>query len=282
MKFGNKPLKNGDKGKDVVELQLRLAGFSGTDWDGHFGANTKKQVVQFQKDFMKMATPTGIVDNTTFTALDTFANQFPIDFNQLKCKSRTNDGNEFCTCNGFGQERYNKIYTKVSKPRDLDWSRTGLKKMRERRHQYEYAGIHKAVLHTYRAFLFYADPTIFISPTITSGYRCHINNAYNSTYRGSTNHMGKALDFTFKVKSSIKKKICNDARALLVEKCNCQIRWDVLNKKALEPGHPGRGKEHTAPTWVHLDVREYEPDKYLLHHFFVVNAEELDAKELLG
>ena len=76
-----------------------------------------------------------------------------------------------------------------------------------------------------------------------------------------------------------KRAVCNDARELLVEKSNCQIRWNKRNHKALEPGHPGVGREFTADTWVHLDVRQYD-DKYLENRFFVSSAGELDNKEL--
>ena len=92
--------------------------------------------------------------------------------------------------------------------------------------------------------------------------------------------MGKAMDFSFDVgRGQNKQNVCNDARDLLVQKSNCQIRWNKKNHKALEPGEPGIGREFTAGTWVHLDVREYD-DKYLLDHFFAKNMAELDNKEL--
>ena len=53
MIFGDRNLQDGDKGADVAELQLRLAGFLGTVWDGDFGPNTEKQVKAFQQDYMK-------------------------------------------------------------------------------------------------------------------------------------------------------------------------------------------------------------------------------------
>ena len=93
--------------------------------------------------------------------------------------------------------------------------------------------------------------------------------------------MGKALDFAFDISSRKKRReVCNAARALLVEKSNCQIRWNRKNRKALEPGHPAQNREFIAETWVHLDVRQYESDKYLLDRFFVISAEGLDDKEL--
>ena len=65
MAFGSKQLKRGDKGKDVVELQLRLAGFRGTTWDGDFGPGTELQVIAFQRDYMKRANPSGKVDKAS-------------------------------------------------------------------------------------------------------------------------------------------------------------------------------------------------------------------------
>ena len=281
VKFGDRILKIRNKGKDVEELQLRLAGFLGTVWDGNFGPKTKKQVLMFQKEFMEMTSPTGIVDQDTFKALDQFAEQFPIDFDLLLCKSKAEGVEGVCACSGqgFGQNRFRKIYTKASAPREITWSRTGKNTMRERRHQYEYPGIHKAILHTFRAFLFFAPKAGFSPIRITSGYRCHINNVERG--RGSTNHMGKAIDFTFApVEGRLMRDICNDARKLLQDKSLCQVRWENPNQKALEPGHPRRGQEFIAPTWVHLDVRNYEQDKYLQDRFFVRNVEELDSKEL--
>ena len=278
MKFGDRHLKTGDEGKDVVELQLRLAGFKGTVWDGDFGAATELQVNTFQKDFMGMANPDGIVGPRTYAALDRFANEFPISFEKIFCPQNAGNHRAVCDCQGFGQNRFKKLFYKPNSY-TLTWSRTGLEKMKERRHQYEYPGIHKAVLHTYRAFLFYASGGKYRDPSITSGYRCHINNV--SKRRRSTNHMGKALDFTFDVPSgATKRDVCNDARQLLVDKSNCQIRWQNDNQKALEPGWPGRNGEFIATTWVHLDVRNYDPEKYLLPHFFVRSEAELDDKRL--
>jgi Putative peptidoglycan binding domain len=278
MKFGERTLKVNSNGKDVQELQLRLAGFAGTVWDGEFGNKTKNQVVIFQKEFMNIANPTGVVDTDTYTALDIFANQYPVDFGgKLQCPSCQGAG-DLCTKKGFGQKRFKKLFLKRRTPMLLDWSRTGKETLRESVHQYEYPGIHKAILHTYRAFLFYAPETKFKSPRITSGYRCHINNV--DRRRTSTNHMGKAMDFSFEARTTNdKQNICNDARDLLVQKSNCQIRWNKKNLKALEPGFPARGREFIAATWVHLDVRQYE-DQFLQDRFFVSNMDELDNKEL--
>jgi hypothetical protein len=294
LKFGHRTLEyiKSDlmEGRDVEELQLRLAGFAGTDWDGKFGKNTKKQVELFQKEYMKMEKPTGIAEATgkkktdTFKALNRFAKEFPIDFGgKLLCQFKKSKI-KVCTCKGFGQQRFKKIYRSGDK---LLWDRDakGIISHVERIHQYEYPGIHKAILHSYRAFLFFvADNPRFKSPRINSGYRCHINNT-KPTKRGSTNHMGKALDIGFGGSKGEHWKICNEARDLLVKKSNFQKRWKTRNKKSLEPGvinarfHKHEGDSFAASTWVHMDVRNYE-DKYLEDRFFVKSLEELDDKKL--
>ena len=81
----------------------------------------------------------------------------------------------------------------------------------------------------------------YINPRITSGYRCHINNIEKR--RTSTNHMGKAMDFSFNIRrGQTKWKVCNDARDLLVEKSNCQIRWNKRNQKSTRTRAPRRRK----------------------------------------
>ena len=267
MTFGERELKRGDVGRDVTELQLRLAGFMGTVWDGDFGPLTEQQVIVFQRDVMAMPDPSGIVDQATYDALDAFAARFPISFDgNLGCTVCPHGGGGNCTGERFGQGRFLAVF------HDREQS--------ERSHQYEFPGLHKAVLHTYRAFSFYAEAAGLPSPLITSGYRCHVNNILKG--RRSTNHMGKALDFTFSTAGTNLdlRAVCQQARQLLVDKSFCQVRWDHPNQKALEPGVQERPGEFTAPTWVHLDVREYDRPRYLGDHFFVRSAEALDQKQL--
>jgi peptidoglycan hydrolase-like protein with peptidoglycan-binding domain len=94
MSVSNNNLARGDSGKEVRELQLRLAGFRGTDWDGQFGPGTELQVITFQKDYMGMESPDGIAGANTFKALKRFIRDYPIRFSKLKCPCRT--------CEGFG------------------------------------------------------------------------------------------------------------------------------------------------------------------------------------
>jgi hypothetical protein len=237
MKLGDRALSKGMTGADVIELQMRLAGFSGTIWDGSFGPGTESQVITFQKDYMG-ASPTGVMNPNVLNALIKFAYDFPIDFNKLKC---------LCgTCDGFGHGQFKGMYM-PGQPQI------------EAYNKYEYPGIHKAILHAFRAAWFYARKAGFGEANISCGYRCSVNNAQHS--RTSTNHMGKALDW---IPTSNKP---NDARALMVVKSNFQIGWSIKNMKALEPAD-------IAPTWVHMDVREMGPFNDL---HFVKNKEDLDS-----
>lgn len=102
MQYGERVIERRHHGPDVEELQLRLAGFRGTVPDGDFGAGTELQVTKFQQDYMKMAQPTGIADRATLEAIDAFAEQYPIDFQALRC---TCGG-----CEGWGQGRFKGQY----------------------------------------------------------------------------------------------------------------------------------------------------------------------------
>jgi hypothetical protein len=246
MKYGEEILKEGMNGTAVQELQIRLSGFNGGSPDGGFGPGTAKQVKQFQKDFMELNDPDGVVDKATFEAIDQFARQYPVPFDLLQCKCRV--------CSGFGRGLFKGEY------------RTG-KSHIEAYHKYEYPGIHRMLLWAYRAVLHYHPNYTF---TINSGYRCSEDNKQHG--RKSTNHCGKAIDLDVPRSTGETERDdnarCNAIRASIVEKCNAQIGWGTPNKKALEP-------ENIAPTWVHYDVRNFA-SKYLENHFFCKTAEELD------
>jgi hypothetical protein len=249
MAWGDK-LERGRTGKDVIELQLRLSGFRGTLWDGKFGPGTELQVVSFQRDFMRQKSPTGRVDTKTFDGLEQLASDYPLDWTALACPCGQ--------CGGFGQGRFEGEYA-AGKPRV------------EAYHRREYPGIHKAILHAFRAVRHYASLYDFPEPTVTSGYRCWIENERKG--RSSTNHMGKAIDFDFPVAPGEDgrddQNRCNQMRGLLGEKGNFHENWDVANRKALEPAS-------LAPTWVHMDVRSYS-QAGLAAKFFARDAAELDG-----
>lgn len=245
-----RPLKFRDSGEDVVELQLILAGFSGTDWDGFFGQNTEKSVKQFQHHFMGLQNPSGIADFITLHALRDFNNTFQFDFDDLKCTCGL--------CGGFGYSKNQGVYLK-GKPQV------------EAYYQYEYPGIHKAILYSYKACIFYAKRNNFPTPVINCGYRCSENNKQHG--RTSTNHQGKALDIDFPAPKVTKEDViadksrCDAFRELMTKFGNFQIAWNTLNQKALEPSS-------IAPTWIHMDVRCYS-QKFLQDKFFIKNPKDL-------
>jgi len=249
MGVSSKNLSREDSGKEVRDLQLRLAGFRGTLWDGQFGPGTELQVISFQRDYMEMDAPDGIVGPDTIKALNQFARDYPVRFAKLKCPCGT--------CTGFGQKRFNRKYRN---------NRKGV----ERYHRYEYPGIHKAILNSFRAAQFYLHKAGFDLPYLTSGYRCWINNEQKG--RSSSNHMGKALDCDFRLGVGEDKRDdinrCDSARSILVEKCNFQIGWSGSNQKSLEPSD-------IAPSWIHMDVRSYA-SVYLKDEYFVTSAAEFN------
>jgi hypothetical protein len=239
--FGDVPLKRGDQGAAVVELQLRLAGFRGTVWDGKFGPGTELQVVCFQRDYMRQSARTGQADRATFDALFAFESEFPIAVDPLRCPCGS--------CEGFGRRRFKGEYAPGEQT--------------EKNYRYEYPGMHKAILHSFRAAAFYLQRAGFPAPVVSSGYRCWTNNEQKG--RTSTNHMGKAIDLDFPLAAGEDKRDdqirCDRGRGVLVELANFQIGWTANNRKALEP-------KEIAPTWIHMDVRNYER-RYLAERFFV-------------
>lgn len=249
MDYGERIIGKGLKGPDVVELQIRLAGFLGTAPDGDFGAGTEKQVMTFQRDYMKSAAPTGKVDAATMQAIDDFADKYPIDFEKLKCPCGK--------CEGFGSKLYKGQYY-AGKPKA------------EAYYRYEYPGVHRMLLWASRALFFYQPGEIF---TINSCYRCSINNKEKG--RTSTNHHGKAIDIDTILKPGEDHRDdmnkCNRMRDLLVQKSNAQVGWQNTNRKSLEPAD-------IAPTWVHYDVRSYE-SKYLTDDFFCSTLEALNNRK---
>ena len=248
MEYGERELKRDCEGPDVQELQIRLAGFRGTVPDGDFGPGTERQVMNFQHDYMKIARPSGRADAATLRAIDEFAKRYPLDFAQLKCKCGE--------CGGFGSGKHKGKYAAGGS--------------REEKHNLdEYPGMHRMLLWAVRAVLFYMPQHKF---SINSAYRCSINNAMHR--RTSTNHHGKAIDLDIELKAgecNVDDRVkCESVRGRIQETAHAQVGWEAKNRKALEP-------RDIAPTWVHYDVRCYEP-KYLEDRFFCTSLKALDNR----
>lgn len=246
--YGSREMRVGCEGADVAELQIRLAGFQGTVPDGEFGPVTERQVAAFQRDYMELAAPTGVADRATLRAIDRFARDYPFDFKRLRCPCGE--------CGGFGSGRFKGQYHD-GKPRA------------EAYHRYEYPGIHRMLLWALRAVFHYLPEYRF---AVSSGYRCGIHNEQKQ--RASTNHHGKAVDLVIARRAGESGRDdmikCDAARGRIVELTGAQIGWAAPNCKALEPSS-------IAPTWIHFDVRCYEPP-YLRDEMFCTSLKKLDAR----
>lgn len=251
MAFGERELRRDDNGPDVVELQIRLAGFRGTVPDGDFGPGTELQVVRFQQDFMERDSSSGVADRETLEATTRLAQRFPLDFDAIRCPCGL--------CDGFGQGRFKDAY------------RSGKPEI-EAYHRYEYPGIHRMLLWAVRGIMFYMPEHSFV---INSGYRCAENNRLKG--RRSTNHHGKAIDLDVPLAAGEDKRDdmrrCDAIRGRIVETANAQVGWAAANRKSLEP-------PNIAPTWVHYDVRNYAR-RYLADDFFCTSQAQLDQPMLV-
>ena len=264
-----KTLAKGASGEVVSELRIRLAGFGGVLPGTEFDDSLEKAVKQFEKDAMGRA-ETGIVDNAFAARLDQFAKDWPINFEkQLAC--------DCGVCSGFGSQRKKGEYPKGKAKLELY-------------HKYEYPGIHRSLLWAARAIMYYC--TIDHKDAIrfqlfSSGYRCHDDNALHK--RSSTNHMGKAVDMTFEgfvdkkwtrdVKKGVEavKKNANAVREIAKKRMNAQVNWGSKDRFSLEPGTGSV----SAPTWVHMDVREWSAS-HLDDEYFATNQADLDGETLVS
>lgn len=220
-----------------------------------FDAVTESKVKNFQRDYMKMGAPTGVVDEETAKAVDEFGGKFSFDFNDLKCTCGK--------CTGFGNGKFKNEYSSTNKV--------------EAYYKYEYPGIHRMLLWGLRGLKHHIESEM--SPFLKIGvfystYRCWGDNTKNS--RTSTNHMGKAADLHIFTKTTNKDwhrptdkteniKLCNKVRDVCVSKMGAQIKWNNNNQFGLEPPI-GTVK---ADSWVHIDVRTYDNEKYLQDKYFI-------------
>jgi hypothetical protein len=271
-----KKIMRGYKGPIVEEINIRLAGFGGGVPTDKFDESTEEKVKHFQKDYMKMDVPTGIVDDDTAAKIDDFGSKYAIAlelFSGLKCSCPEH-------CGGFGKGRHKTEYFEKTgrngKPKPHD----------ESTHRYEYPGMHRFLLWGIRGMNFHLTQEASVEAKLeffSSGYRCNDHPLTKS--RKTVNHLGKAADIHFKMKSGehwITPKTDTDNNALCekVRKAclkqnilNAQMEWALPNRVSLESTVDG------AKTWVHADVRNFE-SKYLEDRFFCKSIQELDGKPI--
>lgn len=257
MKRTRQTYKLGDKGLVVMEINLRLSGFGGVLPSDEFTDLTEKGVKQFQKDYMKLDTQSGVVDYKTMDAIEEFSEKYRENLDDYKCPCGE--------CGGFGKGQYKDEYNGSQV---------------ERNHKYEYPGIHMSLLWAVCAARFYLTEKldgIYTLSKISAGYRCWIDNV--SKNRNTTNHMGKAVDLHFfkngvrtyesKDMDELREKIFCECLGAPKQGGNSDYKFGWLrNKLGLEPAEFEEGKNDGATTWVHLDVREFRYSTYLKDHFF--------------
>jgi peptidoglycan hydrolase-like protein with peptidoglycan-binding domain len=265
VKSAGKRAKKGDTGKIVEEINIRLSGFGGGVPKDEFDDETERKVKNFERDYMKRAEPSGIVDEEVAKAIDEFGTKYPLSITEFKCP---------CTkCGNFGKGQYKGEYVGQT----ID----------EKVHKYEYPGMHRSLLWLIKGLGFHLNerkkPELKIGG-IASGYRCWVNN--DDKKRKSTNHMGKAADIHIFFKDNQGnwvdggKPKCDDVRNILKKTAGAQLRWDLNNTFSLEPSEENYKGESLATTWVHVDVRTFNQKKYLQDRFFCKTDQAMDGKQL--
>jgi GH24 family phage-related lysozyme (muramidase)/LysM repeat protein len=242
-------IKLGDKGPLIEELNIRLMGFGNTisaptAWN-EFTAKTEAAVKQFQRDYMGVP-ETGRVCGAFLVALDEFRTKYSVHLDNMKCHCGK--------CSGFGNSQLDSQMAGVFSDVKHTKPRSGI----------EYPGMHRALLWSLRAAMFYTHSKdkdlTFKFLRISSGYRCWFDNAgylnghaNSKTKRNSTNHMGNALDLQWTKGNSTAR--CEGAAVdtlrteIFVKRLGAQLQWVEKNKLSLETSAQG------ATSWIHMDVR---------------------------
>lgn len=262
-------IKKGDKNELIREINIRLAGFGGNVPTDEFTDRTEKMIKQFQRDYMKVP-ETGRICGNVLKAIDEFSSKYELPSGIWQKRNNNNTNEMLCPCGictGFGKGRGKGEYNKTAKI--------------EANHKYEYPGIHRSLLWSLKAVLFYLNKTKsslgYSFKHIESGYRCQDRNIQKG--RGSTNHMGKALDLHFnkngKRASSIKEM--EDIRLNIFNKY-LGAKWDW--KKGQQDIFNLESTSIGATSWVHYDVREFDL-VYLKDKYFTKTQAGLNGKSII-
>ena len=207
--------------------QIKLAAFGACNKygpDGALGGAYTNAVKLFQEKVMKVE-PDGIETAEVSQSIDSIYRKNFADAMPCKCGK----------CGGFGNNLGKYEYRK-DKPQI------------EAYYQYEYPAI--SAMTKWAA---YGIAAMFPEGkwVVTCGYRCHNDNKIHG--RTSTNHMGKAIDICPVGYNSgdDRAAYCDYVRNELVNMGTFQNGWAQSNVLALEPSR-------IAPTWVHLDCRQFD------------------------
>jgi hypothetical protein len=283
--------KKNDYGNVVLEINIRLAGFGGMVKDKdksvlptrEFTNETELAVKQFQRDYMKkdVKEQTGFVDYDTLIAIDDFCNEYREDLDNYKCQKNSNVICE--TCGGFGLGQYQNLYLNN-------------RKGEEAFHKYEYPGMHQSLLWAVSAVRFYTGHYYDLPENqmqsgdyrfqvgrpvehrshlsgISTGYRCWEDNKRNN--RTTTNHMGKAVDIVFEgIPEGDSIKLLKEIFAeIFVRYLKVQMQWTNTNRLSSEPFGINT-KEGQTSSWIHMDIRTFDPTKYLKDEYFIKSKDE--------
>ncbi len=272
-------IKLGDKGPLIEELNIRLMGFGNTvsaplAWN-EFTTKTESAVKQFQRDYMGVA-ETGKVCGAVLVALDDFRAKHPVNLAKMKCRCGK--------CDGFGNNQLDSKQAGVFTDAQHTKPRPGV----------EYPGMHRALLWSLRAALFYVhtkDKALnYKFLRISSGYRCWFDNAgyldgkaNAKTKRNSINHMGTALDVQF-VRGTATTR-CQDAdidllrEKVFIGRMGAQLNWRNPDMLSLEPAKFKNG-DSGATSWIHIDLRKLS-SSYLDNRYFATHQAAADGDPLM-
>jgi hypothetical protein len=272
--YGTRVLEPGaSKGRDVWELQIKLIGWgSGSDNDGigsvmdsvrvngEYDSTTRDAVKRFQKAHGLPVT--GVVDVSSYRAIDREAGEHPIFVADLACPCArgVNNGPILCRCKdhlspgacaGFGSSRFAGKFL-------LDGTGFAGEKL-DIYDMEEHDGIDKAVLWATRALMHRAAVRQI---KVTAGYLCWHDN-YHTTddarwkHRSSTLHLGKSIEFihagTCVAGGNAPCAECARIRAVAIAKCGFQLRWHEPDRVSIADGSPD-APAPAAPAVVHVDT----------------------------
>ena len=256
----------GDSGNVVREINFRLAGFGGVLPGNTFTRNTEKGVKQFQRDYMKMSVPTGIVDEVTLQKIDEFSDKYRENVENYKCKCGK--------CSGFGQGQGKETYREIEGVKTYSM---------EKYHKYEYPGMHQSLLWAVSAIKFYID---FLTPKhsfagIISAYRCQEDNKIKK--RQTTNHMGKSVDLLFaKEGRLIAEKLETNLPLLRYIRNDLFVKY-LNTTEWLRQGfatEPIGLKSGETWSWIHIDVREFGANNLKDIYFIKQQTDNNYSKEM--
>ncbi|MEE3483640.1 MAG: PAAR-like protein [Bacteroidales bacterium] len=271
----------------IFEIGMRLSGFGGYIPTKNFTMNTYKAIRTFQEDYMHIQ-PTGRICGSLLKAIDEFCDKYePFkeeDFIKGNNKLRCDCGK----CKGYGNGKFEN--TKPQLMPNLEETKRG----------YEFPGLHRSLLFTVKAVMFYLenvkrdDGSYYKFYRVSSGYRC--SEKIIDGKRSGPNHRGQALDLHFDYFDS-KGNVLRSNRFtgekhvnyldmnwirdnVFIKYMRAKYCWNHKNQIALEMYKSAKEWGYNAGTWVHFDVRTFNA-KYRSDEYFVKTYSDYRGKSLV-